>query len=42
LAFDADYFRRVDLAVSPDITKLVVGGRQLRIYRISDLGTGLQ
>ena len=38
--FHADYFRGVDLAISPDSTKMAVGGRQLRIYRISDLATG--
>lgn len=34
----ADYFRGVDLAFSPDSARLALGGRQLRIYRVSDLG----
>jgi WD40 repeat protein len=34
----ADYFRGVDLAFSPDSARLALGGRRLRIYRLSDLG----
>ena len=40
LAATADYFRGVDVAISPDNAKLAVAGSRLRIYRISDLGAG--
>lgn len=35
-----DYFRGVDLAFSPDSTLLAVGGRRIRLYRVSDLAGG--
>jgi WD40 repeat protein len=37
LVFSSDYFRGIDLAFSPDGEMLAVGGRRLRIYRLSDL-----
>jgi len=40
LIASADYFRGVDLAISPDNAKLAVAGVRLRIYRMSDLGAG--
>ena len=40
LVVHADYFRGVDLAFSPDNETLVVAGRRLRIYRLSELGAG--
>jgi WD40 repeat protein len=36
-AVRANYFRGVDLAFSPDSRMLAVGGRQIRLYRVSDL-----
>lgn len=36
-AVRANYFRGVDLAFSPDSKMLAVGGRQIRLYRVSDL-----
>jgi WD40 repeat protein len=36
----ANYFQGVDLALSPDDSLLAVGGRRIRIYRMSDLGGG--
>lgn len=36
----ADYFHGVDLAFSPDGSLLALGGREVRIYRLSDLGAG--
>ena len=38
----ADYFRGVDVAMSPDSATLVVAGRRLRVYRMRDLGAGEQ
>jgi WD40 repeat protein len=32
-----DYFRGVDLAISPDSAMLAVGGRRIRLYRMNDL-----
>ena len=40
LIASADYFRGVDLAISPDNAKLAVAGVRVRIYRMSDLGAG--
>lgn len=37
MVFESDYFRGVDLAFSPDGSLLAAGGRQIRIYRVSDL-----
>jgi len=37
LIFYSDYFRGADLAFSPDSALLAVGGKRLRIYRLSDL-----
>ena len=39
LAPYADYFRGVDLAISPDSATLAVAGTRLRIYRMSELVT---
>lgn len=35
---EANYFHGVDLAFSPDGSLLALAGRQIRIYRMSDLG----